>query len=72
MAESIMKSDAKGIKSVSIDRARWTFEVGKDGVTHFELYEESGHMSMIPWIAVCKGKHIYQRIILDDCRIEHF
>lgn len=48
----------------------WLYEVG-DNCDSIEPYAESGHMSMVPWIAVYKDGQIIARIAADNVSIHY-
>ena len=44
--------DRRPIKSLSCNLSRYTWHVGKNGVTKIEAYSENGHTAKIPWFAI--------------------
>jgi len=48
------------------------FKVGEQKITEIIAYDESGHMSNIPWIAVLKGEHIHLRTPADKVAVTYF
>ena len=57
---SKLTEDKREIKSVCGHGIRW--DVGVDGVTKIEAYDEMGQMSYVPWIAIWVGDTIILRM----------
>ena len=54
--------DKRPIQSVSCDISKYTWRIGKDAVTKIEVYEETGQMSYVPWIAIWKNNEVVLRM----------
>ena len=60
MMEQIME-DKRKIRAIAYEYT--SFDVGTDGVTKIEPYQESGQMSMVTWFAIWKGEFLYARMV---------
>lgn len=65
-----LSRDPRPIVSIAWDGPEY-FKVGVSGVTKIVAYDESGHMSNIPWLAVFKGDEIALRTAADHVAINY-
>lgn len=63
--------DERAIETVFLnhDTEYVYFKVGELGVTKIEAYGEPGPHCNLPWIAIYKGDHLWQRIDASGTRI---
>ena len=68
-----LTKDERTIKSVwFLNEGGGGYEVGdRFGTTKITAYAESGHMAMIPWIAIWKGNEISVRVTAEAVIIHY-
>mgnify|MGYP000205648070 CR=1 FL=1 len=62
--------EKRDIKAVHYERGGG-HEVGEEGITSIEAYEENGQMAPVPWIAVYKHGEIYERIPVQQVVVQY-